>query len=351
MISPALGAYLNDRYSEPLIVALATAIAVLDVFFILVAVPESLPEKVRPNQFSPISWEQADPFAALRRVGMNQTVLMQCLTVLLSYLPEAGQYSCIFVYLKLKMHFSSMDVSIFIAVVGILSIVAQMVLGDLMRVLGAKRTIIIGLTFELLQMLWFGIGTQTWMMWGAGILAAVASITYPAISAFVSIHSTADQQGVVQGIVTGMRGLCNGLGPAMFGVIFYLFNVDLNDESKNVNSNINYSEIKLSLTNVSDGVQLHNNHNSNELVMGQDHENNFLTQFMPGPPFVFGSLMIVVAILVAVFIKEENHVDVKRTSIVGEKKSIVWFGFSFDFNNFLLVLCMANCLNFQNYRN
>jgi predicted MFS family arabinose efflux permease len=144
VISPALGAYLNDMYSEPLIVALATAVAVLDVFFILVAVPESLPEKVRPNQFSPISWEQADPFAALRRVGSNHTILMQCITVLLSYLPEAGQYSCIFVYLKLKMHFSSMDVSIFIAVVGILSIVAQMVLGDLMRVLGAKRTIIIG---------------------------------------------------------------------------------------------------------------------------------------------------------------------------------------------------------------
>lgn len=327
VISPALGAYLNDKYSESLIVAFATAVAVLDVFFILVAVPESLPEKVRPN-FSPISWEQADPFAALRRVGSNHTILMQCITVLLSYLPEAGQYSCIFVYLKLKMHFSSMDVSIFIAVVGILSIVAQMVLGDLMRVLGAKRTIIIGLTFEMMQMLWYGIGTQTWMMWGAGILAAVASITYPAISAFVSIHSTADQQGVVQGMVTGMRGLCNGLGPAMFGVIFYLFNVDLNDESKNVNSNINFNDIKQSLANItSDGVQLHN-HKDNELLMGQDHENNFLTQFMPGPPFVFGSMMVVVAILVAVFIKEEPS-DVKRTSIVGEKKSIRLFYFSF----------------------
>lgn len=64
VISPALGAYINATYSEPLIVALATAIAVLDVFFILVAVPESLPEKVRPSSFgAPINWEQADPFA------------------------------------------------------------------------------------------------------------------------------------------------------------------------------------------------------------------------------------------------------------------------------------------------
>ena len=32
-------------------------------------------------------------------------------------------------------------------------------------------------------------------------------------------------------MVTGMRGLCNGLGPAMFGVIFYLFHVDLNEDT------------------------------------------------------------------------------------------------------------------------
>ena len=35
--------------------------------------------------------------------------------------------------------------------------------------------------------------------------------------------------GVAQGVITGIRGLCNGLGPALFGFIFYLFHVDLND--------------------------------------------------------------------------------------------------------------------------
>jgi hypothetical protein len=35
--------------------------------------------------------------------------------------------------------------------------------------------------------------------------------------------------GVAQGIITGIRGLCNGLGPAMFGCVFYLFHVNLNE--------------------------------------------------------------------------------------------------------------------------
>lgn len=72
----------------------------------------------------------------------------------------------------------------------------------------------------------------------------------------------------------------------MFGVIFYLFNVDLreiNDESKNINSNTNFNDIKLGLINTSESIH-HNHMNSNELMtnMRHDHDNNFLTQFMPG---------------------------------------------------------------------
>ena len=38
---------------------------------------------------------------------------------------------------------------------------------------------------------------------------------------------------MAQGVVTGIRGLCNGLGPALFGFVFYLFNVDLNENNNN----------------------------------------------------------------------------------------------------------------------
>nr|XP_042136234.1 hippocampus abundant transcript 1 protein-like [Peromyscus maniculatus bairdii] len=95
--SPAIGAYLGRVYGDSLVVVLATAIALLDICFILVAVPESLPEKMRPASWgAPISWEQADPFASLKKVGQDSIVLLICITVFLSYLPEAGQYSSFF---------------------------------------------------------------------------------------------------------------------------------------------------------------------------------------------------------------------------------------------------------------
>lgn len=46
--------------------------------------------------------------------------------------------------------------------------------------------------------------------------------------------------GLVQGIITGIRGLCNGLGPAVYGFIFYLFHVDLSEDitDNNIQPNI-----------------------------------------------------------------------------------------------------------------
>lgn len=100
------------------------------------------------------------------------------------------------------MGWSSSLVAVFVGLVGLLAVLSQLCLGALMKNLGCKHTIMLGLLFEMLQLLWYGFGTTTWMMWGAGILASMSSITYPAISAFVSIHSNADRQGVVQGTIS-----------------------------------------------------------------------------------------------------------------------------------------------------
>lgn len=46
--------------------------------------------------------------------------------------------------------------------------------------------------------------------------------------------------GAAQGLITGIRGLCNGLGPAVFGCIFYLFGVDLNEENGTKSANTSH---------------------------------------------------------------------------------------------------------------
>uniref|UniRef100_A0AAR2L3T8 Major facilitator superfamily domain containing 14B n=1 Tax=Pygocentrus nattereri TaxID=42514 RepID=A0AAR2L3T8_PYGNA len=273
--SPAIGAYLSANYSDSLVVLVATIIAVADILFVLLVVPESLPDKMRLSSWGfPISWEQADPFGSLRKVGKDTTVLLICVTVFLSYLPEAGQYSSFFLYLRQVINFSSAEIAAFIAMVGILSIVAQtLLLSVLMRKIGNKNTVLLGLGFQLFQLAWYGFGSESWMMWAAGTVAAMSSITFPAVSALVSRCTDHDQQGAVQGMITGIRGLCNGLGPALFGFIFFLFNVELNEIAPLSKSSV-----------------------------------------IPGPPFLFGACTVLLALLVAIFIPERHSLAIKTCS-------------------------------------
>ena len=69
------------------------------------------------------------------------------------------------------------------------------ILALLMKYLGAKHSIMLGLGCEMIQLALYGFGSEQWVMWLAGSVASMGSITYPAISAFVSTHATADQQG------------------------------------------------------------------------------------------------------------------------------------------------------------
>ncbi|XP_052419235.1 hippocampus abundant transcript 1 protein isoform X4 [Carassius gibelio] len=269
--SPAIGAFLSMRYGDSVVVLLATVIALADILFVLLLVPESLPDKIRLYSWgSPISWKQANPFASLRKVGKDSTVLLICVTVFLSYLPEAGQYSSIFLYLGQVNNFSPEAIAGFFEMVGILSIIAQtLLLSVLMKKIGNKSTVLLGLGFQLFHLAWYGFGSEPWMMWAAGAVAAMSSITFPSVSALVSRCTDHGQQGAVLGMITGIRGLCNGLGPALFGFIFFLFNVELKEQNP----------------------------------VTPDTEEK---RVIPGPPFLFGACTVLLALLVALFIPSQH---------------------------------------------
>ncbi len=79
-------------------------------------------------------------------------------------------------------------------------------------------------------------------------------------------------------MVNGVRGLCNGLGPALFGFTFYLFNVDLGYSSP------------LTLTKL----------NSTSTIIRINEKSiysSMLSRDIPGPPFLFGALLVTLALM------------------------------------------------------
>ena len=76
-----------------------------------------------------------------------------------------------------------------------LSAICQtVILSNLIKYIGPKRTIMIGLVAQLVELVWYGLGTQIWGVWAAGLFVAISSITYAAISAYLSLDTDKDKQ-------------------------------------------------------------------------------------------------------------------------------------------------------------
>lgn len=64
----------------------ATTIAVLNIVFILVVVPEPSPQKLSKS-----AWKEADLMIGFRKVGHDKIILLLCAAVFLSYMPEVSK--------------------------------------------------------------------------------------------------------------------------------------------------------------------------------------------------------------------------------------------------------------------
>lgn len=204
----------------------------------------------------------------------------------------------------------------FIAFIGLLSVIAQTILlTHLIDKYGGKTTILTGLLLQAAQLLLLGFCQRSWMMWVSGIIASLSSITYPAISAYISTYADADKQGLVQGLITGVRSLCGGIGPAMFGLLFYVFDVDMYEEIRANPFNPHTAQDPLkpfipSEFEPSSSVIDHKHSSAASIInTASKHSHTTaghgpLSSWIVGPPFLFGAILVLLAAIAATFIPD-----------------------------------------------
>jgi len=308
IISPALGAGIELLTgSDEAVVILASLVALLDVFFIVIFVPESLLSEQK-MAIKSLTFQQMNPFASLRGIWSDRRVLLMSMVAVLSYLPEAGQSTCFFVYLTLVLGFSPMMVGVFICYVGVLSTIFQtVVLSKLIRHVGAKKAILVGLSAQLIELVWYGVSTAEWGVWAAGLFIAISSVTYAAISAYLSLDTAKDKQGAVQGTLMGARGLCNGLGPAAFGLLFHLFGInilaeDLPASDGSLNATLS-NNATVEIEPVGNIINFGLNSTSIEAEQGLTTL-AVIVETLPGIPFLLMATCILAAIVAALFLDD-----------------------------------------------
>ncbi len=88
---------------------------------------------------------------------------------------------------------------------------------------GEARTALFGLCVAVLNFAAYGFATEGWMIYVILIVGSLGSVTGPAVQGLISRNVGADEQGGVQGSLTSLMGVAGIIGPPIATTLFAYF--------------------------------------------------------------------------------------------------------------------------------
>jgi MFS transporter, DHA1 family, tetracycline resistance protein len=219
IIGPALGGLLTSfGIRAPFYAAaILTLMNWLYGYFVL---PESLGKENR----RPFSWKRANPLGSLLHLQKYPAISGLVFALVLVYLGAHAVQSNWSFFTVYRFQWSEKMVGISLAVVGLLVAIVQ---GGLIRVinpkLGNEKSVYAGLCMYALGMLLFAFANQSWMMYAFLLPYCLGGVAGPALQAIIAGHVPANEQGELQGGLTGLMSLTSIVGPFVMTNLFYLF--------------------------------------------------------------------------------------------------------------------------------
>jgi DHA1 family tetracycline resistance protein-like MFS transporter len=227
-IGPAISA-VSSMWGSFIIAASLSLLNLLYCFFIM---PESLPSLVyhpldaasSPLTSPPPPAQRLTPFSTLTFMFRSRLYFLIFLMVLLEQLAVYGIGEIFLLYLMDTLGFRRRD-NIHLGIAqGIASILVMLVLLPLLSPrLGEKRIIILSLCLYLLYTALYPFVTTRGEVYSLITLSSLSTMSYPATSSLLSIHSPSSEQGLSQGALSGIRSLALGVGPLLFALVFAFF--------------------------------------------------------------------------------------------------------------------------------
>ncbi len=183
-----------------------------------------LPESHAPENRRPFDWKRANPFASLKTLNRYPVVLGLTATLALLRLAHDSLPSTWVLYTTYRFNWTELENGLSLALVGIMfAIVSAGLTGLIVRKLGERRALIIGLFIMSLTFLMYGLATHGWMLYVAIVVGSLGGIAGPALQAIISKKVSATEQGAVQGVVSSIQSISAILGPLMATNLFAYF--------------------------------------------------------------------------------------------------------------------------------
>lgn len=221
IIGPAIGGLIAKfGLRAPFIAAaILTLVNWLYGFFIL---PESLSKENR----RPFQLKNANPFNAIINLRKHSHVMPLIVSLFLLALGSHAVQTTWSYYSIEKFHWREADVGYSLAVVGIMVALVQGVLiRKTIPLLGQGKSVVLGILFYSAGMLLFAFATKGWMMYAFTVVYCLGGITMPALQSMVSANVPPNEQGELQGAMTGLMSAAAIVGPLVMTNLFSYFTI------------------------------------------------------------------------------------------------------------------------------
>ena len=183
-----------------------------------------LPESLSKENRRAFDWKRANPLGALRLLKRYPEVGGLAISFFLIYMAAQSVQSNWNYFTIYRFNWSEKMVGISLAVIGVLVAVVQ---GRLIRYinpkLGNERSVYTGLLLYSFGLLLFSVASEGWMIFVFLVPYCLGGIAGPAIQAILAGHVPPNEQGELQGAMTGLMSLTAIIGPPLMNNLFYYF--------------------------------------------------------------------------------------------------------------------------------
>lgn len=219
IIGPVIGGILG-HYGPRVPFFAAAGLTFLNFLYGYFVVPESLPKEHRRN----FRWINANPIGSFRHIKKYPIIMPLVVCIFLINIAAHAVQSTWSYFTMEKFQWNERMVGYSLGVIGILLTIVQ---AGLIRViipkLGLAKSIVTGLFLNCISLFAFGIVDTTLLLFVTSIFYVFAGIAGPAMQSSISNHTPANEQGQIQGGLTSIISLTAIIGPLVMTSLFSFF--------------------------------------------------------------------------------------------------------------------------------
>jgi DHA1 family tetracycline resistance protein-like MFS transporter len=198
----------------------AAVLSLLNGCYGLFVLPESLPREKR----TAFAWRRANPVGSLVLLRSHPELSRLAVAKFLTDLAHVVLPSVFVLYAGYRYGWNERAVGLALAVVGVCAVIVQAgLVGPVVKALGERRALMLGLSGGVAGFLIFGLApTGTVFLLGIPVMA-LWGIASPSSNGLMTRRVGSSEQGQLQGANASIQGIANLLGPFVFTLTFAHF--------------------------------------------------------------------------------------------------------------------------------